>query len=322
VVQSILILDGKDKKHDKGAIPKLLEDALSVDFDASVGHDFFMDVDGRFDFYHTEEDKVPFDIEMLNKITKGGISRKALIILMAGTGVGKTLAMCHFAAANVANGLNVLYITNEMAEERIAERIDANLLDISLDDLYTLTESEYHRRIDKVKSKTNGQLIIKEYPTATAGANHFRFLLHELKIKRNYVPDIIYVDYLNICISSRVKLGGSVNSYTYIKHIAEELRGLAVEFNLPVVSATQVNRTGFTSSDFGLEDTSESFGLPATADFMGALISTEELEELGQIMFKQLKNRWGPIDQPRRFVIGIDRNKMRLYDVEDYAQDV
>ena len=256
----------------------------------------------------------------MNKITKGGVSRKSLSIALAGTGVGKTLFMTHCAAANLMEGLNVLYITMEMAEERIAERIDANLLDLTLDDLRYLTRDVYHSRMSSVKKRTNGKLIVKEYPTASAGANHFRFLLNELKLKKNFVPDMIYIDYLNICTSSRLKQGANVNSYTYIKAIAEELRGLAVEFNVPVFSATQTTRTGFASSDLGLEDTSESFGLPATADFMFGLIASEELEELGQLMVKQLKNRWGDVSSPKRFVIGVDRSRMKLFDAEESAQ--
>lgn len=320
VRKSILVLDGKDRELDKGSIPQLLADALGVGFDTNIGHDFVENADERFDFYHTKEDKVPFDLEYMNKITKGGVSRKSLSIALAGTGVGKTLFMTHCAAANLMEGLNVLYITMEMAEERIAERIDANLLDLTLDDLRYLTRDVYHSRMSSVKKRTTGKLIVKEYPTASAGANHFRFLLNELKLKKNFVPDIIYIDYLNICTSSRLKQGANVNSYTYIKAIAEELRGLAVEFNVPVFSATQTTRTGYASSDLGLEDTSESFGLPATADFMFGLISSEELEDLSQLMVKQLKNRWGDPNSPRRFVIGVDRSRMKLYDAEESAQ--
>ena len=319
VRQSILVLDGKDKDNDKGSIPKLLSDALGISFDSNIGHDFLDNSQDRYEYYHTKEDKIPFDIEYLNKVTKGGVSRKSLSIALAGTGVGKSLFMCHAAAANLMEGLNVLYITMEMAEERIAERIDANLLDVSLDDLRLLTREVYDSRIGRVKTKTNGKLIVKEYPTASAHAGHFRHLLNELKLKKNFLPDVIYIDYLNICASSRMK-AGAVNSYTYIKSIAEELRGLAVEFNLPVFSATQTTRSGYSNSDVGLEDTSESFGLPATADFMIALISSEELEELGQIMIKQLKNRWGDVGNPKRFVVGIDRSRMRLFDAEESAQ--
>ena len=320
VRQSIMVLDGQDKEHDKGSIPKLLSDALGVSFDGSIGHDFLDNAMERYEFYHTKEDKIPFDIEYLNKITKGGVSRKSLSIALAGTGVGKSLFMCHCAAANLMEGLNVLYITMEMAEERIAERIDANLLDVTLDDLRLLTRDVYTSRIGRVKTKTKGKLIVKEYPTASAHSGHFRHLINELKLKKNFVPDVIYIDYLNICASSRMK-PGSVNSYTYIKSIAEELRGLAVEVGVPVFSATQTTRSGYSNSDVGLEDTSESFGLPATADFMIALISSEELEELGQIMVKQLKNRWGDIGNPKRFVVGIDRSRMRLFDAEESAQE-
>lgn len=320
VRESILILDNQHKTLDKGSIPTLLSTALGVTFDSNVGHDFIENSDQRFDFYHTKEDKVPFDIDLLNKITKGGVSRKALIIALAGTGVGKSLFMCHCAAANLMAGLNVLYITLEMAEERIAERIDANLLDLTIDDLRDIPKDVYIKKIDRVKGRTNGKLIIKEYPTASAGSAHFRHLLNELKLKRNFKPDIIYIDYLNICMSSRLRHGSNVNSYTLIKAIAEELRGLAVEFNVPVVSATQTTRSGYSNSDMDLTDTSESFGLPATADFMFGLISTEELEQLGQIMIKQLKNRWGDPNLYKRFVVGIDRAKMRLYNLEESAQ--
>jgi replicative DNA helicase len=320
VRQSILVLDGKDKNRDKGAIPDMLSEALGVCFDDSVGHDFVEDANERFDFYHAKEEKVSFDLEYFNKITKGGLSRKSLSIALAGTGVGKTLFMTHSAAANLMDGRNVLYITMEMAEERIAERIDANLLDLTLDDLRYLTRDVYHGKMSSVRKRTTGKLIIKEYPTASANSNHFRFLLNELKLKKNFVPDIIYIDYLNICASSRMKMGASVNSYTYIKAIAEELRGLAVEYNVPVLSATQTTRSGYSNSDVGLEDTSESFGLPATADFMFALIKSEELEELGQIMVKQLKNRWGDVNAPTRFIVGIDRARMKLFDAEDDAQ--
>ena len=320
VRQSILVLDGKDDKHDKGAIPQLLSNALGVAFDTNIGHDFVENADERFDFYHTKEDKIPFDLDYMNQITKGGVSRKSLSIALAGTGVGKTLFMTHCAAANLMEGLNVLYITMEMAEERIAERIDANLLDLTLDDLRYLTREVYHSRMSNIRKRTTGKLIIKEYPTASAGSNHFRFLLNELKLKKNFIPDIIYIDYLNICMSSRMKQGANVNSYTYIKAIAEELRGLAVEFNVPVFSATQTTRSGYSNSDMDLTDTSESFGLPATADFMFGIISSEELEGLGQVMIKQLKNRWGDIANPKRFVVGIDRSRMKLYNVEESAQ--
>lgn len=319
--QSIMILDDKDKKLDKGSIPQVLQDALGVSFDNNIGHDFLENFDDRFDFYHKREDRIPFDIELLNTVTKGGLPRKSLNIILAGTGVGKSLAMCHFAATNLMHGKNVLYITMEMAEERIAERIDANLLDASIDEINTMPRDTYDKRIARLKGKTSGKLIIKEYPTAAAGSGHFRHLLNELKMKKNFIPDIIYIDYLNICMSARLRGGQNINSYTYVKAIAEELRGLAVESNLPIVSATQTTRSGYTNSDIGLEDTSESFGLPATADFMFALISTEELEGLNQIMVKQLKNRWGDPNTNKRFVIGIDRSRMKFYNAEASAQD-
>jgi len=318
---SIGAIDDKNSKIEKGAIPKLLQDALGVSFDNSVGHDFLENVDERYDFYHRKESRIEFDIDLLNTITKGGLPRKSLNIILAGTGVGKSLAMCHFAATNLMHGKNVLYITLEMAEERIAERIDANLLDASIDEIHEMPRDVYSKKVNRLKTKTPGKLIVKEYPTASAGSGHFRHLLNELKLKKNFTPDIIYVDYLNICTSSRIKSGLNVNSYTLVKAIAEELRGLAVEFDVPLVSATQTTRSGFTNSDVGLEDTSESFGLPATADFMLALISTEELEQLGQIMVKQLKNRWGDPNSNKRFVIGIDRSRMRFYNAEQSAQD-
>jgi replicative DNA helicase len=321
VRRSILVLDEKDKEIDKGGIPKLLQEALGVTFDNNIGHDFLENVDERYDFYHRKEDRIEFDIDLLNTVTKGGIPRKSLNIILAGTGVGKSLAMCHFAATNLMHGKNVLYITMEMAEERIAERIDANLLDSTIDDVNMMPKDVFEKRIARLKGKTGGKLIIKEYPTASAGSGHFRHLLGELKTKKNFAPDIIYIDYLNICMSSRLKGGQNINSYTYVKAIAEELRGLAVEFNLPIVSATQTTRSGYTNSDIGLEDTSESFGLPATADFMIALISTEELEQLNQIMVKQLKNRWGDPNANKRFVVGIDRAKMRFYNAESSAQE-
>jgi len=314
-------MDSNDSKLDKGSIPKLLQDALGVSFDNSVGHDFLENVDERYEFYHRKEARIEFDIELLNTITKGGIPRKSLNIILAGTGVGKSLAMCHFAASNLMHGKNVLYITLEMAEERIAERIDANLLDASIDEIHMMPKDVFEKKVNRLKSKTPGKLIVKEYPTASAGSGHFRHLLNELKLKKNFTPDIIYIDYLNICTSSRIKANAMANSYTLIKSIAEELRGLAVEYDVPIVSATQTTRSGFSSSDVGLEDTSESFGLPATADFMVALIATEELEQLGQIMIKQLKNRWGDPNSNKRFVIGIDRSRMRFYNVEQSAQD-
>jgi len=324
VMESIQILDqsgGEKASQEKGAIPKILSDALGVSFDSHIGHDFLEQSDERFDFYHRVEEKIPFDLELMNTITKGGIPNKTLNIALAGTGVGKSLFMCHCAGANLSIGKNVLYITMEMAEEKIAERIDANLLDISIDQLSDLSKDMYDRKIERVAKKTQGKLIVKEFPTASAHAGHFRHLLNELNLKKNFRPDIIYIDYLNICASSRIKAGANANSYTMIKSIAEELRGLAVEFGVPVVSATQTTRSGFSNSDVGLEDTSESFGLPATADFMFALISTEELESLGQIMIKQLKNRYGDPSLHKRFVVGVDRSKMRLYDCEQEAQD-
>ena len=321
VLGSISILDGKDKTHDKGQIPKILSDALAVSFDNSVGHDYLENTDERYEFYHRHEERIPFDLDYFNKITKGGLPNKTLNIALAGTGVGKSLFMCHVAAGAMVQGKNVLYITLEMAEEKIAERIDANLLNVTVDELSELTKELYDRKINKLKGKVVGKLIIKEYPTASASATHFRTLLNELNLKKSFVPDIIFIDYLNICCSSRIKAGANVNSYTYVKAIAEELRGLAVEFNVPIVSATQTTRSGFTSSDPGLEDTSESFGLPATADLMFALISSEDLEELGQIMVKQLKNRYSDPTQYKRFALGIDRAKMRLYDVEQQAQN-
>ena len=319
IMESIQILDGKTKTQ-KGSIPTLLTDALSVTFDPHIGHDFIEDADSRFEYYHRKEHKLPFNLEYFNKITKGGLSKKTLNICLAGTGVGKSLFMCHCAAANMLDGKNVLYITMEMAEEKIAERIDANLMGITMDELSILPKEAYDKKLNRIKDKTTGQIIVKEYPTAGAGSNHFRHLINELKMKRNFIPDIIYVDYLNICMSSRIKYGASVNSYTYVKAIAEELRGLAVEFNLPVVSATQTTRSGFSSSDVGLEDTSESFGLPATADFMFAIIATEELDDLGQFQVKQLKNRYSDPGMFRRFIIGVDKAKMMLYDVEQSAQ--
>ena len=321
LMQSIQIVD--DSKKDSisvGSIPQILTDALGVSFDSHIGHDFLNDAPERYEFYHRKEVRIGFDIDYFNKITQGGLPRKTLNIALAGTGVGKSLFMCHGAAHNLMAGQNVLYITLEMAEERIAERIDANLLGVTLTDLKDLPQAIYYKLIGRVKERAKGKLIVKEYPTACAGAANFRHLLNELKIKKNFIPDIIYIDYLNICASSRIKPGSNVNSYTYIKAIAEELRGLAVEFNVPIVSATQTNRSGFSNSDVGLEDTSESFGLPATADFMFALITSEELRQLNQIMVKQLKNRYGDPSVHKRFVIGVDYSKMRLYNVEASAQ--
>jgi replicative DNA helicase len=321
ILDSIAIIDGRDKERQDDAIPSLLSDALGVSFDNHVGHSYLTDSDERYEFYHRVEEKVKFDLDMLNKITKGGLSNKTLNVILAGTGVGKSLFMCHCAAANLLDNKNVLYITMEMAEERIAERIDANLLNLSMDELKVVDKDIFDTRLDKVRKKSQGKLIIKEYPTAGAHAGHFRALLEELKLKQEFSPDIIYIDYLNICSSQRLRYGANVNSYTYVKTIAEELRGLAVEYNVPIVSATQTTRSGFTNSDPGLEDTSESFGLPATVDLMLALISTEELEELGQIMVKQLKNRYNDPSYYKRFVIGVDKSKMKLYDVEVSAQN-
>ena len=322
VLDSIHILDGKSNTMDKGAIPQLLADALAVGFDTNVGHDYLQDSDSRFEFYHRKEEKIPFDLDYFNKITKGGLPAKTLNIALAGTGVGKSLFMCHCAASSLVQGKNVLYITMEMSEEKIAERIDANLLNVRLDDLMDLPKDLYDKKVGRLREMTTGKLIVKEYPTAAASVIHFRNLLNELHLKRNFRPDIIFIDYLNICSSSRLKHGGSVNSYSYVKAIAEEIRGLAVEFNVPIVSATQTTRGGYTSSDPGLEDTSESFGLPATADFMFALVSSEELEELGQIMVKQLKNRYNDPSHYKRFVLGVDKAKMKLYDVEQSAQSL
>ena len=321
IVDGISIIDGKDKKRSPDAIPSILTDALAVGFDNAVGHDYFDDSDKRFEFYHKIEERIPFDLDFFNKITKGGLPQKTLNIALAGTGVGKSLFMCHMAASCLSQGKNVLYITLEMAEERIAERIDANLMNISMEDLHDLPKKMFDDKINKIQKKTNGKLIVKEYPTATAHSAHFRGLIKELAIKKSFKPDMIFVDYLNICASSRLKGATNVNSYTYIKSIAEELRGLAVECNVPIMSATQTTRSGYTSSDLGLEDTSESFGLPATADFMFAIISNEELEALNQIVVKQLKNRYNDPTVNKRFVVGIDRSKMKLYDVENKEQD-
>jgi len=320
IMESVGILDD-DGKRSKGEIPQLLSDALGVTFDNNIGHDYINDSDSRYDSYHKVESRIRFDLDLFNKITKGGLPVKTLNIALAGTGVGKSLFMCHVAAGCLSQGHNVLYITMEMAEEKIAERIDANLLNIDLDELRTITKEDYNRKFSALKSKTQGKLIIKEYPTASASSLHFRALLNDLALKKSFKPDIIFIDYLNICCSSRIKPGANVNSYSYIKAIAEELRGLAVENNLPIVSATQTTRSGFSNSDPGLEDTSESFGLPATADFMFALVTNEELEQLNQVLVKQLKNRYGDPNLYKRFVLGIDRSKMRLYDVEDSAQN-
>jgi replicative DNA helicase len=321
IMESISILDESGKsKHDKGAIPTILSNALAISFDNHVGHDFIDDAQSRYDFYHKIERRIPFDLDYLNRITKGGLPEKTLNIILAGTGVGKSMFMCHCAASNLTLGKNVLYITLEMAEERIAERIDANLLNVDLDKLAALPKESYLKKIERLKEKTLGRLIIKEYPTASASVTHFKHLLSELKLKRQFIPDIIYIDYLNICASARIKHGSNVNSYSYIKAIAEELRGLAVEYGVAVISATQTTRGGYSNSDVELTDTSESFGLPATADFMIALISTEELADLNQIMVKQLKNRYSNPDTNKRFVLGLDKAKMKFYDAEQTAQ--
>jgi replicative DNA helicase len=320
LMESIKIADGQDDKKNRDAIPSILSDALAVSFDNNIGHDYFKDSEKRYDFYHQREDKIPFDLEFFNKITKGGLPNKTLNIALAGTGVGKSLFMCHVAASVLLQGKNVLYITLEMAEERIAERIDSNLLNVKIQDIESLPKMMFESKVNSINKKTQGQLIIKEYPTASAHAGHFRALLNELSLKKSFKPDIIFIDYLNICASSRYKGNSNINSYTFVKAIAEELRGLAVETNVPIVSATQTTRSGYGNSDVELTDTSESFGLPATADLMFALISTEELEQLGQIMVKQLKNRYNDPTMNKRFVLGIDRAKMRLFDVEQSAQ--
>ena len=321
LMESIRIADGGDEKKNRDAIPAILQDALAVCFDNNVGHDYLEDYEDRYNFYHQTEEKIPFDLEFFNKITKGGLPNKTLNIALAGTGVGKSLFMCHVASSALLQGKNVLYITLEMAEEKIAERIDANLLNVNIQDIGELPKQMFENKVNNLSKKTQGSLIIKEYPTAAAHEGHFRALLNELQLKRSFKPDIIFIDYLNICASSRYSKMGSVNSYSYIKSIAEELRGLAVEAQVPIVSATQTTRSGYSSSDVDLTDTSESFGLPATADLMFALISTEELEGLGQIMVKQLKNRYNDPTIFKRFVVGIDRAKMRLYDCEQSAQN-
>ena len=323
IMESITIIDGKHDSLTKGALPDLLSKALGVAFDTNVGHDYVENAEQRYDFYHTEEDRIPFDLDYFNKITKGGVPNKTLNIALAGTGVGKSLFMCHVAASSLVDGKNVLYITMEMAEERIAERIDANLLNIPIDQLENMSKDQFTEKVHNLSKKTAGKLIVKEYPTGSAHAGHFRGLLNELKLKKEFQPDIIFIDYLNICASSRMKaMGGAINSYTYIKAIAEELRGLAVEYDLPIFSATQTTRSGYSNSDVGLEDTSESFGLPATADLMFALISTEELEQMNQMMVKQLKNRYNDPTHHKRFVIGVDRSKMRLFDVDEDDQSL
>jgi len=321
LMESISLADGKDEKKDRDAIPGILSDALAVSFDSNVGHDYLLDYEARYESYHRKEDKIEFDLEYFNKITKGGLPNKTLNIALAGTGVGKSLFMCHVASSALLSGKNVLYITLEMAEEKIAERIDANLLNVPIQEITELPKLMFENKVTKLAEKTQGTLIIKEYPTASAHAGHFRALLNELALKKSFRPDIIFIDYLNICASSRYRGNSTVNSYSYIKSIAEELRGLAVEANVPIVSATQTTRSGYGSSDVDLTDTSESFGLPATADLMFALISTEELEQLGQIMVKQLKNRYNDPTIFKRFIVGIDRAKMRLYDCEQSAQE-
>ena len=321
VLSGIKILDNKDQKRTPEAIPGILSDALAVSFDNHIGHDYLQDAEKRFDWYHTKEKRFKFDLDYFNRITKGGVPSKTLNIALAGTGVGKSLFMCHVASSFLTQGKNVLYITLEMAEERIAERIDANLFDISMDDIRDMPKELYDTKVDKLNAKTKGQLIIKEYPTASAHSGHFRALINELSLKKSFKPDVVFIDYLNICASARFK-GGNISSYFYVKAIAEELRGLAVEYDMPIFSATQTTRTGFVSTDIGLEDTSESFGLPATADFMFALMSNEELEALGQMKVKQLKNRYNDPSMNRAFIVGVDRAKMRLYDVENNAQNI
>lgn len=323
IMESIQIIDGKKKDITQNAIPDILQKALAINFDTRVGHDYINDYGDRFDFYHRVEEKIPFDIDMLNTITKGGLPRKTLNIILAGTGVGKSLVMCHMAAACLNLGKNVLYLTMEMSEEKIAERIDANLMNVPIDQLESMSKQMFENKITQISARTVGKLLIKEYPTASAHAGHFRALLNELKLKKDFTPDIIFIDYLNICASSRMKgLSSSVNTYSFIKAIAEEIRGLAVEFDVPIVSATQTTRSGYSNTDVELTDTSESFGLPATADLMIALISTEELEKMGQIMVKQLKNRYNDPTRNKRFIVGVDRAKMRLYDVDQKAQSL
>lgn len=321
IMQSIKIMDDKSKDISKGAIPQIVTDALAISFDSSIGHDFVENSDDRYDYYHAKHKRIPFDLDYMNRITKGGLMKKTLTIALAGTGVGKTLFMCHCAANNLLMGFNVLYITMEVSELEIAKRIDANTMGATMDDLEIMPKLFFDKKIAAIKGNTSGRLIVKEYPTGSASAANFRFLLNELKLKKKFKPDIIYIDYLNICSSARVKGGNNVNSYTMIKSIAEELRGLAVEFDVPIMSATQTTRAGFTSSDPGLEDTSESFGVPATADLMFALVSSDQLAELNQILVKQLKNRYNDPAKYRTFVIGVDRPRMKLYDVDESAQE-
>ena len=320
IMKSIDIMNNNKSTQSKGAIPQLLSDALAISFDPNIGHDYIQDFDRRYEYYHRVEERIPFDLEFFNKITGGGLPKKTLNICLAGTNVGKSLFLCHVAASCLNMGKNVLYITLELAEEEVAKRIDANLMNTTFEDLMNLSKDMYDKKANHIRSKTTGKLIIKEYPTASASTIHFKSLLNELYLKKTFRPDIIFIDYLNICASARVKPGAQVNSYTYVKSIAEELRGLAVEYSVPIVSATQTNRSGFDNSDVDLTNTSESFGLPATADFMFALISTEDLEKLGQIMVKQLKSRYGNPNENKRFVIGINRSKMKLYDIEENAQ--
>lgn len=320
VRRSILILDGSDKELDKGAIPKLLSDSLAISFDKNVGHDYLEDWEDRYEYYHREEERLPFDIEILNKITKGGLPKKSLTLLLATTGAGKSLVKCHMAANALMRGKNVLYITMELAEEEVARRIDANIIDLYLDQIKDLPKPIYEQKMSRFKSKTPGKLIIKEYPTGSASAGHFRHLLNELRLKKNFKPDIIFIDYLNICASSRIKGAAAANSYTLVKAIAEEVRGLAMEYDVPIVSSSQLNRGGYDNTDVDLTNTSESMGITHTADAIFALITSEELEQLGQLMIKQLKNRWGDLSYYRRFVVGIERGKMKLFDLEDNAQ--
>jgi replicative DNA helicase len=318
--KAILIMDGEDKSADKGSIPELLSQSLSISFDTSIGHDFIEDADSRYDFYHRKEERLPFDIDMLNKITKGGLPRKSMTVLLATTGGGKSLVKCHMAASYLLQGKNVVYITMEMAEERIAERIDANMMDVTIDELKIMPRDVYEKRIERIKGKTTGKLVVKEYPTGSAHAGHFRHLLNELKMKRGFVADVIFIDYLNICSSSRVKGAAAANSYTLVKSIAEEIRGLSMEFNCAVVTSSQFNRDGYGNSDVDITNTSESMGITHTADCILGLISSEDLDALGQIMIKQLKNRWGDLGYYRRFTVGIDRSKMQIFDLEESAQ--
>lgn len=319
--KAILVIDGEDKQLDKGSLPELLSNSLSISFDTSIGHDYIEDYEDRYDFYHKKEERLPFDINLLNKITKGGLPRKSLSVLLATTGGGKSLVKCHMAASYLMTGKNVLYITMEMAEERISERIDANLMDCTLDEVVEMPRDVYEKRINRIKSKATGKLIVKEYPTGSAHVGHFRHLLNELRMKRGFKPDVIFIDYLNICASARVKGAAAANSYTLVKSIAEEIRGLAMEYNTAVVSSSQFNRDGYGNSDVDLTNTSESMGITHTADCILGLITSEDLDNLGQLMIKQLKNRWNDLSYYRRFVVGIDRAKMRIYDLEDSAQN-